>query len=201
MELKKINRGFTLIELLLVVAIIGVITTSAIAPLVYTVIRVVEAEELYNDEEAMQRGLSLIIKDISETMRTVDGPTIRTLKKEALGMADDYTIIITSIAPARHNLPAGCVVYRITKNTMFTKLPEGLYRWTVPLKSLLEVDPDKLEEDNAQLVLPSVTSLKAEMLIPPDWSAEAYSGKLPAGIRISLARGEKKVERVEWLPY
>jgi len=200
MKLKRINAGFTLIEILLVVAIMGVIASAAMAPLVYTIIRVVEAEEQYNDEEALQRALTLIVKDISEAMRTASDPLMRTFKKEMLGMDDDYSIIVTSIAPARQNLPAGCVVYHIIRSTMFTKLPQGLYRWVVPLKSPAEIDPEKMEEDEAKLVLPGVTGMKVEILIPPDWSEEAYSGKLPVGLKVSLARGEKKVERVEWLP-
>jgi len=194
------NRGFTLIEILMVVAIIGVIATAAIAPLVYTVLRAADAEDQYNDEEALRRGVSLIMKDISETMRTANGPLIRTIKKGMLGMADDYYIIVASTSPARQNLPAGSVVYRIVRKTMFSKLPEGLYRWILPSTLPADIDPERLNEEEAQLVLAGVTEMKAEILIPPDWSEEAYSGGLPAGIKLSLARGEKKAERVEWIP-
>lgn len=193
-------RGFTFIEILVVVAIIGVIASAAIAPLVYTVIRIVDAEEQYNDEEALYRGISLIIKDISETLRTATGPLIRTIKKGILGMGDDYTLIVASTAPVRQNLQAGSVVYRIVKKSMFSRLPEGLFRWNVPMLSPVDIDPEKLNEDDAQLVLTDVKNLKIEILIPPDWSEEAYSGGLPDGIRVSLERKEKKVEQVEWFP-
>jgi len=189
-----------MVEILLVVAIVGVIATAAIAPLIYTVLRVVDAEDQYNDKEALQRGLSLIMKDLSETMRTANEPLIRTIKKGMLGMTDDYSIIVASTALTRQNLPAGSVVYRIMRRNMFTNLPEGLYRWIVPLTSPADIDPEKLNEADAQLVLMGITGMKVEILIPPDWSEEAYSGNLPIGIRISLARGEKKVERVEWIP-
>lgn len=192
--------GFTLIEILVVVVIVGVIATTAIAPLVFTVIRVVDTEEKYNDEEALHRGIYLIIKDISETMRTATGPLIRTVKKGILGMGDDYTIIVASTAPARQNLPAGSVVYKVVKKTVFSKLPEGLFRWVVPVLPPADIDPEKLNDDDAQLVLLDVDSLKIEILIPPDWSEEAYSGALPDGIKVSLVRKEKKVEQVEWFP-
>ena len=196
----KRKSGFTLIEILLVVAIVGVIATAAIAPLAFTVIRIAETEEQYNGEEALRRGLSLIIKDITETMRTAQNPLLRTVKKGILGMGDDYYLIVASIAPARQNSAAGCVVYRVVKKSVFSRLPEGLYRWIVPSKAPTEIDPEDMVEDDAQLVLTDVTNLKIEIFIPPDWSDESYSGGLPIGIKVSLTRGEKTVEQVEWLP-
>ena len=193
-------RGFTLIEILAVVAIVGVIATAAIAPLAFTVIRIVETEEQYNGEEALRRGVSLIIKDITETMRTAQEPLLRTIKKGILGMGDDYYLIVASIAPARQNAPAGSVVYRVIKKTVFSRLPEGLYRWIIPSVPPVEVDPEDLKEDDAQLVLTDVTNMKIEIFLPPDWSEEAYSGGLPIGIKVSLTRDEKTVEQVEWLP-
>jgi hypothetical protein len=181
------------------VAIIGIIATAAIAPLAYTVVRVVNSEEQYNDEEALQRALSFIIKDIFEIMRTAESPLLRTIKKGILGMGDDFTIIVASTAPARQNLPAGSVVYKVIKKTVFSKLPEGLHRWVVPILSPANIDHEKLDDDEAQLVLPDVTNLKIEIFNPPDWSDEAYVGGIPVAIKVSLTRKEKKVERVEWL--
>ena len=114
-------------------------------------------------------------------------------------MADEYSIIMASISPARQNLPAGSVVYRVMRKTMFSRMPEGLYRWVIPLILPEDIDPELLDGEEAQLVLTDVTEMKIEVLIPPDWSDEAYSGGLPAGIKISLTRGDNDVERVEWL--
>jgi len=197
------NSGFTLIEILMVVAIIGVIATAAIAPLVFTIVRVVEAEEQYSDEEALHRGLSLIIRDIFETMRTAENPLLRTVKKGILGRGDDFSLIVASTAPSRQGLSAGSVVYRVVGGSSLStlsKLPNGLYRWIIPLTLPADVDPEKLDEKGAQLVLTGVTELKIEILIPPDWSEEAYSGGLPVGMKISLTRNDKKVERIEWIP-
>jgi len=196
----KQSRGFTFIEIIVVVAIVGIIASAAIAPLVFTVMRVVETEEQYNDDEALYRGISFVIKDISEAMRTAEGPLIRTIRKGMLGKGDDYIIMVASIAPSRQNLPAGSVIYKIVDKSLFSKLPEGLYRWVVPSLSPALIDPDELEEDEAQLILTDVKNLKMEILIPPDWSEEAYSGGLPSGIRVSLVRKEKKIEQVEWFP-
>ena len=193
-------RGFTLIEILMVVAIVGVIATAAIAPLAFTVIRIVDTEEQYNNEEALHRGLSLIIKDISETMRTAEGPLLRTVRKGILGMGDDYYLIVASIAPARQNAAAGSVVYRVIKKTVFSRLPEGLYRWIIPSKAPTEIDPEDLEEDEAQLVLTDITNLKVEIFIDNAWSEESYSGELPIAIKVSLKRDEKTVEQIEWFP-
>jgi hypothetical protein len=50
-----------------------------------------------------------------------------------------------------------------------------------------DVEYEKLEEKDGQLVAPYVTELDVSALEPPDWVKD-YSGALPQGMRITLSR-------------
>ena len=51
----------------------------------------------------------------------------------ALGGAEDDALLVASTAPAKQNLPAGCLVYRIDRGgPMRGDTPPGLYRWLLP---------------------------------------------------------------------
>ena len=56
------RRGFTLIEILVVVLLAGMVTTLALAPVVFTVRRVIETQADYSDAGALERALAFIGK-------------------------------------------------------------------------------------------------------------------------------------------
>ena len=63
------RRGFTLIEILVVVLLAGMVTTLALAPVVFTVRRVVETQADYSDAGALERTLAFIGKDAAAALR------------------------------------------------------------------------------------------------------------------------------------
>ena len=63
------EKAFTLVEVLVAVMLTGILTTLALAPVAYTVRRVVETQTEYSDLSALSRTMNFIIRDISSAMR------------------------------------------------------------------------------------------------------------------------------------
>jgi prepilin-type N-terminal cleavage/methylation domain-containing protein len=193
------RRGFTLIEVIVVLAVVGVVMTAAMAPLVYSVSRVVEAERVFREESAFTKVMALIAKDMSAVLRMAPSPVVRLLKSDALGSRDLSILIVASSTPAVQNQAVGSVVYKVYESSAFLNFVPGLYRWVVPSVFPRDVEPEKLDMEQAQFVLPDVTELNIQIFVPPDWK-DSYSGNMPVGMKIELARGEERGERVDWFP-
>lgn len=193
------RAAFTLVEILMVVAIVGVIATAAVAPLVYSVVRIVAAEEEQGEQEALYRVAALITREVSEAMRTAPDPVLRVIKNDRLASVADYSLVFASVSPVRQNLSAGSIAYRVVRRNAFSTLPEGLYRWVIAGKIPKEIDVGKLDEAEAQLVITDIKEFKIEVLEKKEWVDE-YGGKLPEGMKFAMARGEQRIEQVEWIP-
>ena len=193
------KKAFTLIEILLVVALTGVIASLALAPVVYAVRRVVETEAAYADGTALRRTAAFMAQDVMAGLRLARN-VVRVVDHKELGDKDDDTLIVASSAPAKQNLPAGSVVYKVVRRSIMNdRFIPGLYRWLLPGVMPDKVDHEKLEEKDGQLVSPYVTELKLAVLNPPDWS-DQYLGSLPRAIRFTLSREEESVEYVLSFP-
>jgi prepilin-type N-terminal cleavage/methylation domain-containing protein len=193
------NSAFTLVEVLIAVALTGLIASLALAPVVYAVRQVTETEAAYSDETALRRTAVFMTQDVMAGLR-LTSTVVRVIDHQRLGGGDDDTLIIASAAPAKQNLAAGSLVYRLVERSVMNEeyIP-GLYRWLLPGILPENVEYEKLEEEDGQLVAPYVTELNVSVLEPPEWS-DSYEGGLPPGMKFSLARGEERVEYVFGFP-
>ena len=191
------RRGFTLIEILVVVLLAGMVTTLALAPVVFTVRRVVETQAGYADAGALERTLAFIGKDAASALRLAP-IALKIEDHRALGGAEDDVLFVASTAPAKQNLPAGTLVYKIDRSGPLREdTPPGLYRWLLPGKDIAKVDAAKLRGETGQLILPGVTAFGVEAVAGSEREKE-YEGGLPAGLVVTLARGkDKDEERLE----
>ena len=189
---KSKRSGFTLIEILIVVMLTGMLTTLALAPVVFTVRRVVETQEAYSDLSALSRTMSFIARDLSSAMR-FSSNVITVIDHEALGGRADDILMIMSTAPTVQNMPAGTVVYKVDEGgLMHRNVIPGLYRWMFPGKMPNVIKTDNLNGEEGQLVLPGVNEFCVE--IPTgsheDDRRKEYRGQLPAGLYIKIGRHE-----------
>ena len=188
------RTGFTLIEVMIAVMLTGMVTALALAPVVVTVRRVVELQRDYSDASALSRALAFIGRDAAAALRTAPVPVI-VKDGRALGGGDDDVLIVMSASPARQDVAAGSLVYRIERGSpMRQDLLPGLYRWVLSGKLPTEVDLDKLRGEEGQLVLPGVTGFRVEVPVDGEERRKEYKGPLPAGLFIALTRGTGKEE-------
>jgi prepilin-type N-terminal cleavage/methylation domain-containing protein len=192
------KRAFTLIEILVAVALTGMLVSLTFAPVVYAVRRVAETEESYSGRTALRRAALFMAGDVAAGFR-LTRETVRAIRHETLGGGDEDVLVVASAAPAKQNMPGGSVVYKIVGRSFLRGAIPGLYRWVLPGILPGDADPDRLEEEEGQLVLPYVTELKLSFISGSDWIPD-YKGALPPAMRVALARGEEREEYVFSFP-
>ncbi len=116
---------------------------------------------------------------------------------EALGGLADDTLLVMTATPSIRRRPACTVVYKIVDRAMMnTSLIPGLYRWEVSGTVPNMVNADKLDVEDAILVLPFVREFSAEIPLTvksdiDEDTAKSYSGQLPRGLIVKIVRGER----------
>ena len=193
------KSAFTLVEILIAVALTGLIAALVFGPIVYTVERIMQTEAAYSDEVALRRAAIFMAQDVRAGLRLAE-VIVRVISHEELGGRNNDTLIVASAGQARQNLPAGSVVYRVMRQSLFShdrRIP-GLYRWILPGIMPEDVEYGKLEAGDGQLIVPHVTQLALSVFVPPEW-VPYYVGELPAGMKITLTRERdgKEGESVE----
>ena len=187
------RRAFTLIEILVAVMLTGMLTTLALAPVAYTVRRVVETQNEYADLSALSRTMNFIIRDLSSAMR-LSSNVITVVDHEAMGGNDEDILMIMSNSPTAQNLPSGTLVYKIEEGgIMHGNILPGLYRWIFPGQLPNTIKYETLNGADGQLVLPGIDLFSVEI---PEGSHEddrqkEYSGQLPKGLYIKIGRNTK----------
>ncbi|MBQ7578066.1 MAG: type II secretion system protein [Synergistaceae bacterium] len=184
------KKGFTLIEILVAVMLTGLLASLALAPVVFTVRRVVETQEEYADISALQRTMNFIARDLNSAMRLAAN-VITIIDHESMGNRDDDTLMIMSTAPVIQGMPAGTLVYKLEEGGIaHNNIIPGLYRWVIPGKAPNAVKVDDLTGENGQLVLPYVTAFNVEVPTNArkDDNKKDFAGPLPKGLYIKISR-------------
>ena len=172
----------------------GMLTVLALAPVAYTVSRVVDTQNEYADFSALSRTMNFIVRDLSSAMR-LSSNVLMIVDHQAMGGNDDDVLMIMSTSPTAQNLPSGTLIYKISEGgIMHGNVIPGLYRWIFPGRLPNTIKYENLDPTEGQLVLPGIDEFLAEV---PKGSHEddrdkEYSGALPKGIFIKLGRDTKK---------
>lgn len=191
------RRGFTLIEILVATMLTGLLSALVIAPVAGVVRRVVDDRREYTDMTALNVALDFIGRDIFSAMRL--SPTaLRVVDNDALGGRADDVLMVMSSSPSAQGMSGGAVVYKVFGGggVMRGSVLPGLYRWVMPGIELDDIDHEKLDPSEGQLVLPYADEFSVE--IPTnsrrDDNRKEYSGGLPEGVYIIIGRGEINAE-------
>lgn len=172
----------------------GMLTSLALAPVVFTVSRVVQTQREYSDMSALSRTINFIERDVFSAMRLASTVIVVT-NHEAMGRGDDDTLMIMSTAPAAQNMPSGTIVYKIEEGGMMhNNVIPGLYRWIFSGVAPSVIRPANLTGEDAQLVLPDVTQFSVEIPINSrkDERRKEYRGTLPEGMYIKIVRNDNE---------
>ena len=198
---KRRLTGFTLVEILVALMLTSMLTTLALAPVVRTVSRVVKSQQDYMDVSAFSRTISFIERDLHSAIRTAPN-VINIIDHTETKRGDDDILMIMSVSPIVQNQSAGTLVYKIEEGGILhgdTIIP-GLYRWVFPGRTPNQIDPEKLEVEDAQLVLPGLKQFRVE--VPTGSSINGntknYKGTLPAGLYIKLSRKENDTTQLTY---
>lgn len=195
------RAGFTLMEILVVVVIAGIVITSGVAPLVYTVRLLTEAQENFKASGAERAAVNRFFSDARELSSLhVDAP-VKLIHRDKLGSGGNDLLLLWTVTPYYSGLPAGSVIYGIAKDSVVgEEMEEGLYRWTLSK----DIPPGKFVEDDLEnalprLVLPGVTGVRFSVLGDMGWVSE-YEGRVPKAIRIVLTYDGREKVYENWLP-
>lgn len=209
-------RGFTLIEILLAVGLVGIIATAALAPLVVTVRSLEEAQARWGRRHNARGAADAMYRDLRLAIRNPSFLSVKIIHEEKLGRDADDRIMIWSAAPKHEGKSAGVVVYRVMPENPFRSEAAGLYRWVIcgqpslhaqsgdvfgpesaDVPEPMDIDPDKLEAKDGELVLSTARGLRFYFPSGDEWKRERYEGWIPQILRTEIVLTEGSYVRTE----
>ena len=178
---------------MLVVGLVGIIAAAALAPLVFTIRSLEEAQQrwgLTNTAAAVDR----IYSDIRRVSPNPSFPTFKIIHKSGFSTEADDRLVMWSAAPKYEGKNVGVVVYKIVTKGVLNNAKPGLYRWVlanVPSKSTvsgdisgrsasepespMDVNTDELDPKVAKLMLADAVGVKFYVWQGNKWAQE-YDG-------------------------
>lgn len=208
---KRAARGFTLIEILLVVGLVGIIASIALAPLVFTVISLEDAQKTWTASRGEDTAVDALFRDLRNIVKNPAFVSLRAAHKDGLAVKEDDRLMIWSASPAREGKSVGLVVYRVLEDSKLDKTTGGLYRWTVMdviassdqkqsmPKTPMDFDIEQLKAEDGKLLLKGVTGLRFKVWQDGEW-ADEYEGDMPGAVSLELYRDREASTHEMWLP-
>lgn len=139
------RKGFTLIEILLVAGLVGIIAAAALAPLVFVVGSLEDAQKRWGNSHNTESAADKITADVRRAIKTDSFSSCRIIHKSGLSQANDDRLLVWCDGPqprakkAEDNkeqkaesatLP-GVVVYKAITEDKLRGTKQGIYRWKI----------------------------------------------------------------------
>ena len=215
----KASKAFTLIEIMLAVAIAGIIAATALAPLVFTVKSLEDAQKRWKLSTRERASVDRIFNDV---LSSVENPTFASFKiihKDGMSIKNDDRLLVWTSSTAREGNPVSLVVYKIVPHPMLDGGNEqsGLFRWVLKdlkstmnpseksgdkaetIKSPIEIDTDTLKKEDARMLYSDAVGVSFSAWNGEAW-ADEYQGALPSALKIEIETKEGVHVYKEWLP-
>ncbi|MEG2185236.1 MAG: type II secretion system protein [Cloacibacillus sp.] len=215
---KGCARGFTLIEIMLVVGLIGIIASAALAPIVFTVRSMEEAQKSWGARHNAAAAVDRIFSDARRIIPNSSFSVFKIIHKSGFGSAGDDRLVLWSAAPKYEGKNVGVVVYRVVQKDAFNNAAPGLYRWVlvnVPSqvtasgdavlaggekpKTPMDVETDKLDPKEGRLLLADVQGINFYVRNEDKWVQEC-DGDIPKMLKIEVAAKDGLYTRIERFP-
>jgi len=205
-------KGFTLIEIMLVVALTGIIAAAALAPLVFTVSSLQDAQKTWSKRIRDRAAIDGIFSDVRGIIDVSTWKPMRVIHKSGLSVGNDDRLLVFSSSPMRTNKPAGLIVYKVIADSPIDNTKGGLYRWVISgaLKSAdvtagsatldpINLDTDKLRASKGKIVIPGAEGMTLSVWADNKWVDE-YEGGMPEALKASITVKGKRTEYEDWFP-
>ena len=211
------SAGFTLIEIMLAVALTGIIAAAALAPLLFTVKSLSEAQREWGRNTRDRFAADKIYRDVRSSIENPSFSPFKIIHKDGLSLQNDDRLLVWSASSAKEGMPVSLIVYKIVSAAALDSNKSGLYRWV--LKSVpsqyeenslsagavqrasapIDIDTDTLKTEEGKLLLAGADGLSLSVWNGSEWVGE-YSCELPPAMRLQISMNGKKFSYEEWFP-
>ncbi|MCC8057719.1 type II secretion system protein [Cloacibacillus sp.] len=215
---RGVSPGFTLIEIMLVVGLVGIIAAAALAPLVFTIRSLEDAQRRWGSSHNTAAAVDKIYSDIRRVIPNPSFSTFKIIHKSGFSTEADDRLVMWSAAPKYEGKNVGVVVYKIVTKGILNNAKPGLYRWVlanVPSEATvsgdisgrspsepdtpMDVNTDELDPKGAKLVLADAIGVKFYVWQGNKWAQE-YDGKLPNLLKTEIITKEGSYSHTERFP-
>ena len=203
---------------MLVVGLIGIIATAALAPLVFTVRSLEEAQQRWGTSHNTAAAAEKIYSDVRRVVPNPSFSTFKIIHKSGLSTEADDRLVVWSAAPKYEGKNVGVVVYKIVAKGALNNAKPGLYRWVlvnVPSAAAvsgdisggsssepetpMDVNADELDPKKGKLILADAAGVKFYVWKENKWEQE-YDGKLPKLLKTEIAAKDGRYSHTERFP-
>ena len=203
---------------MLVVGLIGIIATAALAPLVFTVRSLEEAQQRWGTSHNTAAAAEKIYSDVRRVVPNPSFSTFKIIHKSGLSTEADDRLVVWSAAPKYEGKNVGVVVYKIVAKGALNNAKPGLYRWVlvnVPSAAAvsgdisggsssepetpMDVNTDELDPKKGKLILADAEGVKFYVGKENKWEQE-YDGKLPKLLKTEIAAKDGRYSHTERFP-